>query len=181
MVWHLGYVDGAAPALASAPTTHSTGWSGVLSGSNPSARNSLRNILPVTGTGNRIRITYRAGTSGYYTVRNTSIGQWAGVDGFTLADPIEITFGGQSGFSIPANTEIASDWIEMTVPGWVVVINDNDENSVEAYGTGLGTSCNYFLGQSTYALQEPIAGSLFPIVTGLDAATHGVVKVEVGT
>lgn len=179
IVWRLCWIDGAGPAPISPPATWATAWSANPTTSNPAARVSVRNILPSSVGGAKVRVTFRAGSGGYYNLRYASIGVWNGNQADMVADPIELTFGGLSGFGVAPGGEIVSDPVSLSITSGqsFVVITDNDDDSNDAIGS-VGTSAIYFLQQSTYALRAPRVGQ--GIVSGTDANVHGVVKIEVG-
>jgi hypothetical protein len=70
----------------------------------------------LTGGGTQVRVTFAAGTTAIFAANHCSI---AKVNVATApncdATPIELKFGGVSGFSIAANSSIVSDWLPFVV------------------------------------------------------------------
>lgn len=191
VVWQIEYIKGAAPAMASEPTSWSTAWSANLTTDDGSGLVSTRDIIgPLTAGGNRVRVTYRPGTGGPYIMRYSSLGKWTGTEADTATQPVEVTFDQQqSGFSADPGPDKVSDTISFDTQSgdYLVVINDTQPR-VEADGSttsphymigATGTNSVYFLNTSTYALQAPRVG--MGLTSGTQMVTHGVVKVEVGT
>lgn len=106
-------VDWWQPLPMAALTTETTGWS----------NNTLR-VVFVAGavTGSAVRIKFRAPASTSFTVSKVYVQAGANVYQFK-APPVEMKFGGASGFSIAPGTSITSDACAVTLaPGDTLVV-----------------------------------------------------------
>lgn len=106
------FVGAAAPPVAGPLYTASP----ALNSNDANFGNSFRVVVPVTGTSlTQIRATIRPGTVNSLTILHASIGKWAGnvLYPSTTATPIELLFGGVSGFSA-ATTPQTSDWANLS-------------------------------------------------------------------
>jgi hypothetical protein len=113
-----------------------------LNSSNPGNENySIRSQIAITKGGNKARVTFASHPVGALAMDNVSIGVLSGEFVNTTATPIELTFLGVPGFSIPAGNTITSDWV--TLPAFtsadkLVVTLDH----ASTLGTGFWTN-NY--------------------------------------
>jgi hypothetical protein len=104
-------------------------FSGTLTSDDSGAEDySYRQRVPITGDAqDQVRVTFRASSAAAWSVDNASIGI-ATTDGSTASTPVELLFGGASGFAISAGADITSDWL--TFAGFIstdelVVIMDH--------------------------------------------------------
>ena len=123
------YVDKAdifAPVFTSQFTANDTG-------------SSWRTQVTPYGDATQIRVTFAAGQSGGgWSTLHCSVGTWAGVNANTNATPVELKFGGASGFTIATGGTITSDWLTFSVTGGtrIVIITDQaPPYSVAAYNS----------------------------------------------
>jgi hypothetical protein len=63
-----------------------------------------------TGTPTKIRVTLRASSSESYTISGAYIGHKSGTVNYAAA-PGQFLFGGNAGVTVPANSEVTSDWL----------------------------------------------------------------------
>lgn len=76
-----------------------------------------RQVVALTGGAGEfslVRVTFQASTVGAFQVDHCSIGISNGTDADTLDIPVELfTNGGASGYNIPSNGQIVSDWANL--------------------------------------------------------------------
>ena len=121
-------------------------------------------VAPARGL---VRVTYKAASGSALTLANASIGVWDGVAGKadTLLTPIELLFGGSSGFAISAGVLITSDWAVvagMLVGKSPVTISDYGAANGNAVAiTGLATPAATYLKAATASFSTTVtpAGS----------------------
>ena len=88
----------------------------------------LRNVVAITGNAQgQVRCTFQGSGSAAFSTNNCSIGISTGTNADTTATPVELLFSGRSGFAIGANSQITSDWANLsgfTSSNLLVVIID---------------------------------------------------------
>ena len=92
---------------------------------------------PTTSGGSQVRVTFSAVDTGWNT-RHCSVGI-AATNTSTVATPVELKFGGASGFSLTGYTTITSDWTDLpfTAGQALVVIMDHGASPARfSYWTG---------------------------------------------
>lgn len=103
---------------------------------------SKRNLCPsmtFTGTVTQVRCTFLASTAGALNANNCAFGKSSG-SGVTTATPVELLFGGSSGFSLASSGSAVSDWAN--IPGLLtsgdtgVAIMDIGTNGNPQIGSG---------------------------------------------
>lgn len=112
---------------------------------------SWRNIIPLplfaAGGTTRIRVTFKAIATGPTSsdTNHCSVGVWNGANTDCTATPVELLFGGASGFSILSGTQITSDWVDLpvVVGDKLVVILDLGGLGTMQYDTSSGSGANY--------------------------------------
>jgi hypothetical protein len=148
---------------ASSYSSAQASFSATLGSSSGGANSySHRQIIPSTAplakVGTRIRVTFTAGSTGLHC-DHAAVGYSAG-SGATTATPVELLFGGSSGFTIGNNASVTSDFLTFPVlPGQdIVTIMDVSSSGATslAYTTGLASGLNdYNKAGATYNVAAP--------------------------
>lgn len=138
---------------------------------------SFRNSVVVTaGSNGQVRATFSSGTATAQTAANCSIGVHSGVDGWaTASTPVELLFGGGSGFTIPSNSQITSDFVSLNfaITDRLVVTIDLTGTGSQLFSTGeTNCDCWFLASGATYNQADP-AG-----MTPLATKDYMVVSVE---
>jgi hypothetical protein len=131
------------------------------------AGQSLRDVLTITGGAQgQVRVTFTGKAGSTTKIDHASIGIATGTGSNTTATPVELTFGGVSGFTFPnGSTNIASDWVNLsgfTSANKLVVIIDFDATTGGgdyAIDAASGTATAFFFGAATYNVASPAGGS----------------------
>lgn len=134
---------------------------------------SYRNIVTVTGGGSNIRVTYQAALAGSpLTSAHISVGVNT-TNADTVLTPVELKFGGASGFVIPLGSTLTSDITPFvwTVANKLVVVEDTiSGNDAQIAATGMSF---YFKAATSSYNQATVTG--FGNVANF---LLGVVKIE---
>lgn len=124
---------------------------------------SFRNVLAITGGAQgQVRATFKSGSTAY-VLQNVSIGIWSGTTMITTATPVELLFGGASGFNIPGSSTITSDWANLTgftSSDKLVVVLDYTVNATDASSDQsgpVGDTLWFLFGESSYNKANPTA------------------------
>lgn len=134
---------------------------------------SFRVIVPMSGnSGTQIRATILPATINTLTVVNASIGKWNGDVNYpdTTAIPIELLFGGVSGFT-SATTAKTSDWVNLsglsfTSSDFAIVIFDcggSGQGSQRMNSSSTGVTTWYKTGTPSYNLAATTGLGFTPI------------------
>lgn len=112
-------------------------------GSSGNSGYSIRGVSSAIGTGGtQIRVTFKAHPTSATSAGHVSIGKQA--SGYnTVATPVELKFGGASGFSIAAGAAITSDWADLTTADndvLVAVIDSTSSGQIRTPGSYAGGS-----------------------------------------
>lgn len=125
---------------------------------------SFRNVVPITGGAQtQVRVTFTAGLA-TFILNNASIGISSGTTMITTATPVELLFGGVSGFTILSGATITSDWVNLsgfTASDKLVVVMDysvaGGSSSTDQSG-GAGADLWYLFGAfASYNSADPTA------------------------
>ena len=128
---------------------------------------SLRDVLTITGGAQgQVRATFTGKAGSPTKVDHASIGIATGTGSNTTATPVELTFGGVSGFTFPnGSTNIVSDWVNLsgfTSANKLVVIIDLDattgggDYAIDAAASGVTM---FFFTGATYNVASPSSGT----------------------
>lgn len=134
------------------------------------ANTSFRVVVKPTGGGNglvRVTVTTAVGTS--LTVRNVGVGVWNGSNSFTIAPPIELLFGGVSGFiGLPGGQSIVSDLGNLAFGGAdrLVVIVDDGSPGGNRFSSGNSNADTWFLTGGASFNQSSPGG--YTLLSGID-------------
>ncbi|KQZ25840.1 hypothetical protein ASD50_20675 [Mesorhizobium sp. Root552] len=168
-------------------TTVFTPSAGVLNGNdtNPNTSFRVRCVLTAASSG-KLQVTFTASTATGLTASNASIGKWDGTNNpFTTTVPVELKFGGASGFSIPAGGTITSDLTDhsaafsLALGESVLVDLDCTSPSGQRYrGSNSNVDTWYALGATGYNLPTPAGYSK---LAGVDYAVEKVETDSAGT
>lgn len=161
-------------------TTVFTPSAGVLNGNdtNPNTSFRVRCVLTAASSG-KLQVTFTASTATGLTASNASIGKWDGTNNpFTTTTPVELKFGGASGFSISAGGSITSDLTDhsaafsLALGESVLVDLDCTSPSGQRYrGSNSNVDTWYALGATGYNLPTPAGYSK---LAGVDYAVEKV-------
>lgn len=161
-------------------TTVFTPSAGVLNGNdtNPNTSFRVRCVLTAASSG-KLQVTFTASTATGLTASNASIGKWDGTNNpFTTTTPVELKFGGASGFSIGAGGSITSDLTDhsaafsLSLGESVLVDLDCTSPSGQRYrGSNSNVDTWYALGATSYNLPTPAGYSK---LAGVDYAVEKV-------
>jgi hypothetical protein len=144
----------------------------------PSGASCRNKLASAQAGGSLVRVTFKAGNGGSVQINNASIGRSNGTASQTDATPVELKFGGVSGFTLSANAQITSDWALLTtLPGQMFIVtcdygggsNSNDAILIPGGANGR----EYFTPGATYNSANPGAP------TGSDGQIELVSQVEV--
>lgn len=153
---------------------------GVLNGNdtNPNTSFRVRCVLTAASSG-KLQVTFTASTATGLTASNASIGKWDGTNNpFTTTTPVELKFGGTSGFSISAGGSITSDLTDhsaafsLALGESVLVDLDCTSPSGQRYrGSNSNVDTWYAIGATGYNLPTPAGYSK---LAGVDYAVEKV-------
>lgn len=120
---------------------------------------SFRNVIAITGGSlGQVRVTLKAGTGNTYVLAHVGIGIWSGTTMITTATPVELTFSGASGCSIPAGTTLTSDWVNLsgfTSSNSLVVIEDFNANTDASSDQSSPNTMWFNFGDQSYNKADP--------------------------
>jgi hypothetical protein len=145
------------------PTTSSVAFTQTLNtndAANGSANYSQRLVCPsIASGGTQIRVTLVASTANTFHLNNVSIGKQTTTYN-TVATPVELKFGGVSGFTIAAGQTITSDWASFTSSHGdnLIVVTDYAGSNANSRFTSSGGLRYYLLSVATFNQATP-AGS----------------------
>lgn len=149
-------------------------------------------VLVSGGNIGQVRIKVRTRPTGGMVINDAGLGAWTGSvvlneDSFTTAQPQRITWvgaGGGNGITIPANTDVVSDWLTPSNFTWVngdslvAILDLASGDSIDTTGLGTNFVGCFIIGSGTFNVANP-AGmsnqsgtiySLFEIETQSSAA-----------
>lgn len=102
---------------------------------------SIRGISsPITAGGTQIRVTFKSPSGGGAAATHVAIGKQASTYS-TVSTPVELKFGGASGFVMSAGGQITSDWATLTTAVndvLVIVIDSDSSTQIRTSGTYAG-------------------------------------------
>mgnify|MGYP000308384048 CR=1 FL=1 len=101
---------------------------------------SVRAIIPASAlsvNGTQVRFTCESSSGGSLTVDNMSIVERSGSTANGTAIPSEVLFSASSGFTIPANSTIVSDWLTFTLDATKDYLNVFDFNASNGFAKSL--------------------------------------------
>lgn len=155
-----------------------------LNANDTNANTSFRICTPVINNSiTQIRVTFQASTAVGLTVSNASIGKRTTGEPLysnTTLTPLELLFGGNSGFSISANSSITSDWLtisgfSLTTGEQTVVIFDGTSPAGQRFNNAnIGVETFYKTGTPSYNISNTI-GLGFSLISDTD---YSIVSVE---
>lgn len=137
-------------------TAFSTSLTG--SGATPAGYSWRQVVTPMSYGGSLVRVTFKAGSTSYQE-NNLSVGIQS-TNQNTSATPVELKFGGASGFDISANASITSDWatLAFSASDSLVVIGDAGTGGAEAYTQSGVLGCHYYNQASTASYNQANPG-----------------------
>lgn len=149
-------------SFAVGPTTIFTPIGGLNTQDGGFAGGSVRSRLTITsGSLGRVRATFQAGASGGLVAAHCSIGVFGGGFTQTTATPVELLFGGASGFSIAAGASITSDYVTLAFTSadqLVAIIDETSGFIANNNGTATNALMEYGLSpKATYNVAVPAA------------------------
>lgn len=120
---------------------------------------SFRNVIAITGGAlGQVRATFKAGASNPYVIVHASIGIWSGSTMITTATPVELTFSGASGCTIPAATTLTSDWVNLsgfTSSNSLVVVEDFNSATSRSTDQSSSNTMWFNFGDQSYNKADP--------------------------
>ncbi len=134
---------------------------------------SFRTVIPstkITGRGMVVKVTFRSSSDSPLTVTHASIANRSGSTGSATTTPVELKFGGSSGFSITAGQSIKSDSLVFQVTGGDCLVTiDASSNGNLGRRTSDASYYSYYGAGSYY---DSIAGPAGTIASTLYCVTQ---------
>lgn len=145
-------------------------WTQTVSEQSTQADISIRNITAalasVPSGARRLRATFKSGNTVHLAPSHCAIGKHNGTTSQTTTTPLELLFSGASGFDIPANGTITSDWIDITSTfsvangdKLVVILDIAGSGHCVFYSSTSASDIYYKVSASTYNQANPASMS----------------------
>jgi hypothetical protein len=157
-----------------------TVFSSVTSVQDANVGYSIRSVeTPSAGSDGQVRVSFKAGGSGNFVTTHCSIGVNTTPTSDTLATPVELKFGGASGFTLAANGTITSDWVDFNWTNGQSVVVITDVGS-PGYGTDIsdptvGTAVAFYYKAATESWNVAVKGTGY---SNVNSKVYGVVGIE---
>lgn len=117
---HVGAVDGG----GGGPADIFTPSAGALNADDENPNNTFRVVATVAAASNgQVRVTFNASSTKGLAATHCAIGKRTGAQSDCTAVPLELKFGGSSGFSLSPGGAITSDWLDHS-GSFSLAIND---------------------------------------------------------
>ncbi|MBF5043215.1 SGNH/GDSL hydrolase family protein [Aggregicoccus sp. 17bor-14] len=151
---------------AQQPTSPQPGFHQALRWSQDSARTTYRMRVPVRRAGERVRVSFRAGTGALRLYAATVA--LSGPSGSLASEPVALTFSGASTFSAAAGQRVTSDAVALAVPfGAELAVSFEVEGALAASALQ-NFPGSYARAGSYTSLRTALGGSAFTKMVGLD-------------